>query len=288
MKSASKIMVLVMLILVFFCIAPSGANAGEEEDLYVQGNSYCMQQQWDKALESFSTLIRKYPSTRFGDTPFWVGYCQMEKGDYSQAIETFKGFISKNPNNSYVAQAMYKVGEIYEKYLCDYNKAVLAYGDVAKRFPESQVAVQSLFNNAVIKEFTQGDFSGAQRNYQKVTQIAGGNTNVYSGYKERAQQRIAFIEKNSDNGYRPLKIYTQSFALEEQKKLDKAMEGYTGLLAKYPASTLADDAQFRIMKCWEKRGVVAKVKDAGRKFLKDYPQSEYVPQVKTMLQKYGE
>lgn len=264
------------------------AYAGEEENLYSQGSSYCMQNQWDRAIESFNALLKKYPSTQFVDSHFWIAYCHAEKGNYEVAIARFRNFAQKYPRNGYAPQALYKVGEINEKYLNDYEKAILAYKDVQKKFPESPVAVQSAMNNAFIREFTNKDFPGAINEYKAMMAKLDSRPDVYSGYREMAAQRIAFITQNSDNGYNPLKIYTQSSNYEEQGKLDKAIEGYAGLILKYPQSNIADNAQFRLIKCWERKSVVPRMKEEARKFLASYPGSEFAPQVKLLIQKYGE
>jgi len=288
-ENAFRTGALALVVLAVCMVILSGAaQAGEEEDLYSQGSSYCMQNQWDRAIDSFTTLLRKYPSTQFVDASFWIAYCQAEKGNYLVAINSFKAFVQKYPSNGYAAQALYKVGEIYEKYLNDYDKAILAYKDVQKRFPESQVAVQSMMNNAFLNEIYQQDFKSAKSAYEKVMGQTRSRQDVYPGYREMAAQRIAFITQNSDNGYKPLKIYTQAFNFEEQGKLDKAIEGYSGLILKYPQANIADNAQFRLIKLWERKSVIPRMKEEAKKFLASYPGSEFAPQVKTLMQKYGE
>ncbi|MHC9538829.1 MAG: tol-pal system YbgF family protein [Vulcanimicrobiota bacterium] len=264
------------------------AYAGEEENLYFQGNSYLLQNQWDRAIESFNTLLKKYPSTKHVDSSFWIAYCHAEKGNYEVAIARFRDFVQKYPRNGYAAQALYKVGEINEKYLNDYEKAILAYKDVQKKFPESPEAYKSTMNTAFIREFKEKDFPGAISDYKQMMVQSDSRPDAYSGYREMAAQRIAFITQNSDNGYKPLRIYTQSSNYEEQGKLDKAIEGYANLILKYPQSNIADNAQFRLIKCWERKSVVPRMKEEVRKFLASYPGSEFAPQVKLLLQKYGE
>gem|GEM_PF-1927658 len=281
--------VISILVLTVCVIMLSGAaQAGEEQDLYSQGSTYCIQNQWDRAIESFTALLKKYPSTQYEDSSFWLAYCYAEKGNYEVAIERFKAFVQKYPRNGYAAQALYKVGEINEKYLNDYEKAILAYKEVQKRFPESPAAFQSMMNKAIINEVIQQDFQSAKIAYQEVMGQSRSRKDVSPVYKEMAAQRIAFITQNSDNGYKPLKIYTQSSNYEEQGKLDKAIEGYAGLILKYPQSNIADNAQFRLIKCWERKAVVPRMREEARKFLASYPGSEFAPQVKLLLQKYGE
>jgi TolA-binding protein len=284
---ARLIFILLVLSLFFHLAGESRAFAGEEEELYLKGNTYCMQSQWDKAIENFRNLLSRYPDTKYADARFWIGYCQVERGEYTEAIDTFKSFQKKYPRDSYSAQALYKIAEVYEKYLNDYEKAIAAYNQVEKQFPESSVAQQARFNNAYIQEFANQNFPAAQSKYREVEKTSQSRRDVYPGYGEKAQQRIAFINKHSDYDYKPLKLYTQSLNLEEHGKLDKAIEGYTSMISKYPRCTLADDAAYRIIKCWEGKGVVAKVADECRKFLAGYPDSEFVPQVRVLLKKYG-
>lgn len=276
------------VVLICFIMLTGFVLADEEGDLYLQGSLYCQQLQYDKAIDVFQKLVGKYPSTRFLDSYFWIGYCQQQSGNYQQAIQTYRMFASRYPQSGYAAEALYKIGEIYEKNLNDYDKAIVAYSEVGKSFPRSQVEVKSLVRTANIQELVKKDFLGAKQSYQRVNELVSDNKNVYSGYKEKSRERIAFIQENSDNGYQPLKLYTQSLAFEEQGNIEKALEGYNSILKKYPKSALVDDASFRIIKCWEKKGVIPKVKEEGRNFIKSYPGSEYAPQVQTIIQKYGQ
>jgi tol-pal system protein YbgF len=282
--------VVVILLLVALLALSMGLGkvfAGEEEELYLKGNTFCMQSQWDRAIENFRNLVSRYPDTKYADARFWIGYCQVERGEYTEAVETFKSFVQKYPRDNYAAQALYKIGEVYEKYLNDYDKAVSAYNQVERQFPESSVAQQARFNNAYIQEFANQNFSVAQSKYKEVEKTSQSRKDVYPGYGEKAQQRIAFINQHSDNGYKPLRLYTQSLNLEEHGKPDKAIEGYGSLISKYPRCSLADDSAYRMIKCWESKGVVAKVAEECRKFLASYPDSDFVPQVRLLLKRYG-
>ena len=286
--SASKVLLPVLALLSVVMLIQAPAFGAEEESLYIQGNSAIMQCQWDRAIEDFSELLRKYPGTRFVDASFWIGYSLNEKGDYMQAIEKFKSFAVKYPQNSYSSQALYKIGEIYEKNLSDYKKAIEAYNEVERKFPASQAAVQSIVNRSNINESLGNNFGQAQDGYGKVIRMVTERKDIYQGYKDMAQQRITFITANSDFGCKPLKIYNQAMAFEEHNRMEKAYECYTSLIATYPKSTLADNASFRIIKYWEKKGVIPKLREEGKKFLSVYPQSEFAPQVRAIMQKYGE
>jgi TolA-binding protein len=287
-NSASKLLLLVLALLSMVMLIRAPAFAAEEESLYIQGNASIMQCQWDKAIEDFSELLRKYPGTRFVDASFWIGYCLNEKGNYMQAIEKFRSFATKYPQNSYSSQALYKIGEIYEKNLSDYNKAIDAYNVVERKFPASQAAVQSIVNRSNLTESLGNNFGQAQDGYGKVIRMVTERKDIYQGYKDMAQQRVTFITANSDFGYKPLKIYNQAMAFEEHNRMEKAYECYIALIGTYPKSTLADNSSFRIVKYWEKKGLIPKVKEEGKKFLSTYPQSEFAPQVRAILQKYGE
>ena len=279
--------VLFCVVLLCFALTMRAASAGEDEKLYNQGSVFCMQGQWDRAIECFSKVVTQYPSAPFAEPSyFWLGYSRQQSGDYSQAVQTLKAFAAKYPQSKYAPEALYKVGEIYDKNLNSNQKAIAAYSEVENRYPSSQQAIKSLLNKAKNQELKANDFYGAQQSYSRAITLANENKSVYQGDKEKAQERLNFIQRHSDNDYKPLTLYTQAVTAEESGNIDRAIEGYRAIVNSYRRSSLVDDAAFRKIKCWERKGVIMKVKEESRSFLSNFPKSSYIPQVKSLLRSY--
>lgn len=279
--------ILCCAVLIWFIQFAGSAWAAEDKELFDKGSTYSLRGQWDKAIDCYRRLVSQYPTSRHAEeAQFWIGFCQQQSGDYSPAIQTFRTFAARYPTSSYAPQALYRMGEIYENNLNEYDKAIVVYGAVGSQYPASPEAAPSLNRKATIEEQVQNNFKGARQTYQRVLSMAESKKDMYPEYEISARDRIAFIQENSDNGYKPLKIYTRALSLEESGAIDKAIEGYCSIVKKYPKSSLVDDASFRMIKCWERKGVITKVREEGWHFLSAFPTSKYAPQVRLLLQIY--
>ncbi len=69
-------------------------------------------------------------------------------GEYSSAVDRFRGFLQTHPSSDYADNALFWIGECYFK-LGDYERAVLAFEDVTKRFPQGNKVADALYRQGV-------------------------------------------------------------------------------------------------------------------------------------------
>lgn len=277
-----------VLLFAFLLITPCPAFAAEdsEEDLWQKGNAYCLQAKWKEAINTLQTLLEKYPATRFIEAHFWIGYSNIELGKYSKGINELRDFAGKYPGNSYTPQALFKVGEIYESKLKQYDKALSVYNEIIDRYPQTQASVPAAQNQAVIYERRKKDYKQAEQALNKSKQMAVAQSmSADNIYMTRANSRIRFISENSDYNYLPLSMFTDGVNLEEEKKWGEASNIHLKIVTKYPKANIADDALYHRIICLLNMKKNKEVLAESEKFLKSYPKSPYLQNVRAMMEK---
>lgn len=275
--------VILCFIFLYFCSSLSFAQTAEETKLYNEGSSYCFQAKWDKAITAFNKLLAKYPGTTYADTRFWVGYSYIEMGKHKEGIDALSEFAGLYPNSGYAAQSLYKIGEVYEK-TRDYDKALQAYDRVLKKYPQNNAAMPAAQNRAEIYAQRKFDYKQAIENLEKSKTLAQEQgISTGSAYVMKANNRIQFIKENSDFNFEPLKLFSLGLSKEEDKKWNEAQGIYEALIQKYPSSKLCDDAQYRKIRCLIVQCKADQASYEAEKFLKQYPGSPYVEQIRWTL-----
>lgn len=271
------------LILLFLCTSTfsAAAQSKEERRLYRKGAGYTLNSHWDKAINTFGKLLSKYPDTRYTDSHFWIGYSYSEIGKYNKAITRLQSFAKEYPSSSYAPQALYRVGEIYEKKMKDYDKALQAYDRVINRYPKANAALPAAQNQAAITAQRKYKYDQAIERYQRAKSIAKKQSlSVSREYERKADRRIRFIKANSDHNYEPLRLFSIGVNKEEKKKWNEALGIYDALLNKYPDANISDDAAYRAILCLMRMGNRLKAYERSKQFLKKYPESPYTGKVK--------
>jgi TolA-binding protein len=275
---------LIILFLILFSPTPSFSQTTEETKLYNEGSSYCFQAKWENAVTSFKKLLAKYPATTYTDTRFWIGYSYVEMGKFNEGIDTLNEFAGLYPASGYAAQALYKIGEVYEK-LRDYDKALQTYDRVIKKYPQDNAAMPAAQNKAEIYAQRKFDYGKAIENLEKSKTLAEQQgISTGSAYVTKANSRIQFIRKNSDFNFEPLKMFSLGLGKEEDRKWNEALGIYDALLQKYPSSKICDDTQFHKIRCLLAMGKRDRADFEAEKFLKQYPSSPYTEQIRSTLQ----
>jgi len=277
----------IFLFLVFlFIITPVFAQSESQAELWEKANAYCLQAKWKPAIDTFNELLKKYPDTPYVESHFWIGYSYIQLGKYRQGISRLYKFARKYPENSYTPQALFKIGETYEIKLREYDKALSAYDEVAKRYPDSAVSVPAAQNQALILQQRKKDYKNAEKALAKskkmATQQGLSRGNIYIS---RANQRIRFIKENSDYSYKPLSLFMDGISFEEERRWNKAAGIYSIILKKYPGANIADDAMYRRIICLMRMKKYTQARREANKFLKDYPSSKYRGNIQSILKR---
>ncbi len=84
-------------------------------------------------------------------------------GEYEAAIDRFRSFLQNHESSDYADNALFWMGECYAK-LGDYERAVLTFQDVVKRYPEGNKVPDALYRQGIaLLEI--GQRSGDQQTY---------------------------------------------------------------------------------------------------------------------------
>lgn len=75
----------------------------------------------------------------------------------------------------------------------------------------------------------------------------------------------------------PQQLYDRAFEQLQRQQLDGAESSFAEFLARFPASDLADNAQYWIGEARLRRGEIAEAMTAFRRVVEDYPQGNKVP-----------
>lgn len=77
-----------------------------------------------------------------------AAYQTFKGGNYSKAREAFQGFLAAHPSGEYADNAQFWIGECYffEK---KYEKAILEYEKVTKKFPSSNKVPYALLKQGI-------------------------------------------------------------------------------------------------------------------------------------------
>ncbi len=70
------------------------------------------------------------------------------QGRYPDAIDRFRGFLQNYPSSDYSDNALFWIGECHFK-LGDYERAVLSFEDVVKRYPEGNKVPDALYRQGI-------------------------------------------------------------------------------------------------------------------------------------------
>ncbi len=275
-----------LLVAVIFLGLHVGAFAQESEEtsLYDRGNTLIVQGKWKDAADTFGELLERFPRTGYTDSRFWLGFSLVEMEKYQQGIRHLEEFARLYPNSGYAPQALYKVGEVYEKRLRDYDRALSAYDRIVNRYPGDDTALPAMQNQAQIYTQRKMDYDRAVEKFEKSKSLAAKQGIPQSSdYVRKADQRIRFIRDNSDYDYKPLKIFMMGMNHEEKNRWNEAEGVYRVLLSQFPDAKIADDTRFRIINCLLKQDMKTHALSAAREFLQLHPRSPYADRVKSIL-----
>jgi tol-pal system protein YbgF len=93
-------------------------------------------------------LAREYDETKQEEL-YQLAYQDMIRGDYEQAILSFKNFLQKYPESELADNAQYWLGECYAA-SGDTEKAIIELEKVIKNFPQGNKVPSSLYKLGII------------------------------------------------------------------------------------------------------------------------------------------
>ena len=92
------------------------------------------------AIEGFKEFIRRYPENELvGEAQFWLGDCYFSQGKYLEAINEFEKVLKDHQDSQKVPAALLKLGRSYLN-LREYSNVRTYLNELIRKYPESQEA----------------------------------------------------------------------------------------------------------------------------------------------------
>lgn len=239
----------------------------EEADLAQLNLAHIVNRQklFQQAIAQYLKVVYLYPmSPLLADARYKVGdIYYLELKDYKHAVEAYEKVVSGHPESEWAENSLWNTAEIYAKELKEYGQAIRNYELFARRYPETKRAQDSLYNAALLYRDETGDYAKAIQTFSRLAEKYPA-----SRYADYALVGVA-------------KIYE-----EKLKDFQKAIEAYQVVPEKYPESKYADGCLYQIGTIYEEElKSNAQAIEAYENLIKKYPESRYAKSAARKLKK---
>ena len=127
------------------------------EALYFLGDIYHFKlKDYSKAMHEYQSLIQKFPQNKFvANAQFKIGECCRKLQMWQEAIEAYMKFIKEYSQYGYSDYAQFYIGQCYEE-LKEWQKAKDAYSLISTNYPESMWTDVSLSRIKFLNKYLGG------------------------------------------------------------------------------------------------------------------------------------
>ncbi|MBI4651957.1 tetratricopeptide repeat protein [Candidatus Desantisbacteria bacterium] len=210
------------------------------------------------SLKNYDSAIFEYERIRGGefadDALYGSAWSSLKKKDYKASIADFQDLVDKHPDSKYLAESLFRIGEIY--YLLNqYDSAFYSYKKNIDKQPKNEYSDDAFYWMGWTG-LKGNDFNKAIESYTQLIEKYPG-----SEFVEDASFRIAF-------SYMSMKNY------------DMAIKKYQEFLAKYPQGKLVEDAIYALSQCYHDKGDAK----GGETELSDLLGKDFNPEVKIHIE----
>jgi len=200
-----------------------------EEAEFLAADSFFHANDFDGAISKYQGFLKKYPNSKLKSAAvFRIGASQFNKKDYPSARSNFQNVIDKNPRDFFASYAQFFIAESYLE-----NKqtrdALFAYTKVTTGYGSSSVAPASGYKLAWC-QYLLGDYLQTVHALESFLVL----------YPTHALAKNAY--------------YLKGTALLELKKTDEALRSFQNAVDMAPASEVAEQALFMILRAEYDRG----------------------------------
>ncbi len=200
--------------------------------------------------------------------------------NWPDALEAYKALVRRWSLSSGAGEAQFKIGYMNEK-LGEFWGAYKAYDRVIKKYPGSQ-----FFDLAIERKFSIGKLylHGEPQRLWKIP--------VLPSMDKTAEIFESVINDAPYGPYAAPSYFHIGLARQKQKNWQASINAYNMILDKYPASNLADDAQYQIGYAWYQassdpeydQSAAQKSIEAFEDYIVRFPKSEKVAQAKDYIE----
>lgn len=116
------------------------AAAPDPAELYMEGYNDTMEKNYTNAMETFRRFLTRFPDHELADNAqYWVGEIYYARGDWERAILEFDKVVKKYPAGEKVPDALLKQGFSFGK-LGDTQTADILFRRIVEEFPGTEPA----------------------------------------------------------------------------------------------------------------------------------------------------
>lgn len=287
----------------------------KNESLFQVGESYMAQEQYKKAIQSYSMQLKPSPMTFYG-----IGYAYYNLEEYGRAIESFRRFITIAPNDMKVdgqirladclyatknyteslglytslrrdsqsSYVRYQVG-LVQKELGAYDQAISSFRKVENDSPWKDDAI---FNIASL-QFEKTNFEEAEKGYSRLIDESSSSNILsksllnraicYSNLDQLLQAKNDY-ERILDNHLTSKQAFSAILGLQELKQKGVSINNLDKKIASYKAANPYDNSlesvEFEAAKAsYFDLNYSQAIQSLGG-FIKEYPKSSFIPEAK--------
>ncbi len=194
---------------------------------------------------------------------------------HQKALGLYESLIAEYPNTEIAMQALFRIGTIRVRRFFDLNGAAAALEKVKGMPFNADLSTEAAFTLAEVQT-ARNDLRRAEDEYSRLLNVAPANyrdralfrlaelnyyqarfdsaasllqrisTNVNNDLTNDALQLLYFIQENRPAGDKALTDFAQADLLMRQRRYSEALALFQNVAARYPESSLVDDATMRI------------------------------------------
>lgn len=230
-----------------------------------------------------SIELQRYNRDVYADALYWRGEALYNNGDYTAAIESYRGAIATGCSDN--GKALYGLG--YALFRSgNYSEARNQLGKALENTPASEKSLRAdIYNRLGDCDFYQRNFAAADNNYRRAVETDNGSGD-YALYRSAITKGLAgnnrekvttlgqLIESYPSSIYAEQAYYEMGRAHIEMENYEAAVNTYNAFIARYPESTLARRAATEKAMIFNTTGDTRRAIEAYKSVIELYPQSE--------------
>ena len=170
-------------------------------------------------------------------------------GEYTQAVELYRGLYEDHPDFVLADKALYRAGEVQNLFSNKYQEALLAFLRLEKEYPDSPHVLPALEYEADIYKNRLRDYGRAAALYQKLV----------------------------DRGREPIDrfLYELADCYFRLNNFEQARIEFENMLKGWPDSQYVTEVRYRIGVAYSLDGKLKQAEEVFRQVIKDFPEDQF-------------
>jgi len=203
-------------------------------------------------------------------------------GKITAAEKSYREIYQKYPQAQVAAEALLKIGKLWQYDHQDGQKALLNYLQLEHDYPDSPLVLSAREEAAQIVKYNFHDYSRAIEFFQRLLDLNAGNPDQYyyeiadcyfrlENYPQARIELETLQEKYPDSPLVPDVLYRKGGILILEGRLEEAREDFHLLIERFPDSHYQTQARFDLAKLLEEEGRLEEALKSYRQ-LKEFSQ----------------